>query len=363
LHCPRCETKATPGARFCRQCGVQLPGTAPAAGSGDASTPAPGDGHAGTPPPSGADETSRQQPVRVAPRDRDAGEGETAAISTAGVAAATRRTCPSCGAPNSVRRELCGRCGADLETGGSLPTPARQRPPEQPPDEPAGETPGRRLLPLLFGIVLIVALIVLALGLAGLGPFAQQVGMPSAEFDETAYPGEGEELVLTDIAARTTREAAGDESFGPPQMADANPDTAWNNDGEQFEDGVGEVIDLFLSEPAWVERVVVANGYQLDADAYASNARIKRAAIGFDGGERVVANLLDLGLERQAVELPEPRLTTTVRIEVLETFAGDTYPDLAVSDIDLEGWTAEGEDIEIAVERAEMRRAAGAPLD
>jgi hypothetical protein len=363
LHCPRCETKATPGARFCRQCGVQLPGTAPAEEPADGAPAVADDGPGSAPRPTASDETSRQQPVRVAPDERDAGEGETAAISTAGVAAATRRTCPSCGAPNSVRRELCGRCGADLETGSTLPRPTQERPPEEPPDEPAGQAPGRRLLPLLFGIVLIVALIVLALGLAGLGPFAQQVGMPSAAFDEAAYPGEVDELVLTDIAARTTREASGNESFEPPQMADANPDTAWNNDGEQLGDGVGEVVDLFLSEPAWVERVVVTNGYQLDSDTYAAHARIKRAGINFDGGERVVANLLDLGLERQAVELPEPRLTTTVRIEVLETFPGDTFPDLAVSDIELEGWTADGEDVDIAVERAEMRRAAGAPVD
>jgi hypothetical protein len=299
--------------------------------------------------------------VRVAGRGPD-GEAETAAISTAGVAAATRRTCPSCGAPNSSRRELCGRCGADLETGGALPHVA-ERTPEGPPDAPPEEPARRRLGPLLLGVVLVTGLIVLGLGLAGLGPFAQQVGMPSATFDETVYTGEVEDLLLTDIAARTTLEGSGDESFDPAQMADSNPDTAWNNDGAQFEHGEGEVIDLFLAEPAWIDRIVVTNGYQLDSDAYAANARIKRARITFDGGERVVANLLDLGLERQAVELPEPRLTTTVRIEVLEAFPGDTYPDLAVSDLELEGWSAVGDDEEVAVERAEMRRAAGSSLD
>jgi hypothetical protein len=360
LHCPRCETQATPGARFCRQCGVQLPGTAhPTPSSSTSASGAAGSDAAD--PPDEADPTTRQPPVRVTGRERD-GEAETAAISTAGVAAATRRTCPSCGAPNSSRRELCGRCGADLETGGALPHVA-ERTPETPPDAPPDEPRGRRLLPLLLGVALLIGLIVLALGLAGLGPFAQQVGMPSATFDEAVYTGESGDLLLTDIAARTTLEGSGGESFDPAQMADSNPDTAWNNDGEQFEHGEGEVIDLFLAEPAWVDRVVVTNGYQMDSDAYAANARIKRARITFDGGERVVANLLDLGLERQAVELPEPRLTTTVRIEVLEAFPGDTYPDLAVSDLELEGWTAEDDDAEVAVERAEMRRAAGAALE
>ena len=353
MHCPRCETTATPGARFCRQCGVRLPDTAPG-DRGPTSRTRPVDA-GGSPGP------------RAVPADDDAHgagseEGETAAISTIGVAAATRRTCPSCGAPNSARRELCGRCGADLETGGSLPRPS-ERTPSQPADPPPDAPSARRWVAPVLGVVLLIGIIVLALGLAGLGPFAGQVGMPSAEFDGQAYTGDPEDLLLTDIAARTTLEDTGGENFDAAQMADDNPDTAWNNDGERFEDGVGEVIDLFLSEPAWVERVLVTNGYQLDSDTYAANARVKRAGISFDGGERVVANLLDLGLERQAVELPEPLLTTTVRIEVLESFPGDTYPDLAVSDLELEGWTAQGDDIEVALERAEIRRAAGAPLD
>jgi hypothetical protein len=340
LHCPRCETTATPGARFCRQCGVRL-----------AAPDAPAQGA-----PRGDDTAAADHGSPTAP---DADEGDTAVISTAGVTATAQRSCPSCGAPNSPRRELCGRCGADLETGGTLPR-SSGRSPERAPDEPLGEYAGRRWLPTVFGLVLVAGLIVLGLGLAGLGPFAQQVGMPSAEFDPTAYPDDAEGLLLSDIAARTTLESRGDEDFSAAQMVDDDPDTAWNSDGSQLEHGVGEVVDLFLAEPAWVERVVVTNGFQRDSDTYAANARLKRAAITFDGGERIVTNLLDLGLERQAVELPEPLLTTTIRIEVLETFPGDTHPDLAVSDLELQGWTALGDDAEVAGERAEVDRAAGA---
>lgn len=356
MHCPRCETTATPGARFCRQCGVRLDDPAP-------TTPGDADG-AG---PHDRDATGDREPPRdasatisgaTAPPGRSVEEGDTAVITTDGMTSTERRMCPSCGAPNSPRREVCGRCGADLETGSTLPRASGRPAPEQPPDEPLGE-PGRgRLLPILFGVVLVIGLIVVGLGLAGLGPFAQTVGVPSAEFDASLYPDEAEELALSDVAARTTLEASGDEDFDAGQMVDADPETAWNSDGSQLEDGVGEVIDLILAEPAWIGQVVVTNGFQRDADTYAANARMRRAAITFDGGERVVTNFLDLGLERQAVQLPEPLLTTTVRIEVLESFPGDTHPDLAISDLDLEGWTALGDDAEIAAERAELRRAA-----
>jgi hypothetical protein len=334
-----------PGARFCRQCGVRLGEPAERSDVDATATQRPGGSAAGT-----------------AAQEHPTDDGDTAVISTDGmvqreVTPPERRSCPSCGAPNSSRREVCGRCGADLETGGTLPR-ASGHTPDEAPDEPLGEHTRSRLLPILFGIVLVVGLIVLALGLAGLGPFAQTVGLPSAEFDESTYPDEAEDLALTDIAARTTLEASGDDDFDPTQMADSNPDTAWNSDGSQLEHGVGEVVDLFLAEPAWVDRVVMTNGFQRDSDTYAANARVKRAAIVFDGGERVVSNFLDLGLERQAVELPEPVLTTTVRIEVMETFPGDTHPDLAISDLDLEGWTALGDDVEVAVERAEIQRAA-----
>ena len=141
-------------------------------------------------------------------------------------------------------------------------------------------------------------------------------------------------------------------------MVDDDPTTAWNSDGSQLEDGVGETIDLFLAEPAWVQRLVIDNGFQRDADTYADNARIRRALLQLDGGEQVTIRLEDLGLQRQAIELPEPVLTTTVRLEVTEAFPGDTYADLAVSDLELHGWTAVGQDAEIAQDRAEVDRAA-----
>ena len=340
MQCPDCETELEPGARFCRHCGA---------------------------PTDDPDRTDAHEPVsEVAQADADETAAhtpqdlETSVIATPAAEEGASRECPSCGAPNSPRRELCGRCGVDLETGA---TPPRATEDEQPsPARRAGAATSQRhrshAWMVGLGAVAVVAAVVVGLTLAGLGPLAGTPAVPHADFDSEVYGDEPEVLLLSDIATSSALGPSGGESYDATQMVDDDPTTAWNSDGSQAEHGVGETIDLFFAEPVWVQRLVFNNGFQRDAESYADNARIRRADVLFDGGERLSIRLEDLGLQRQAIELPEPLLTTTVRIQVTETFPGDTYPDLAVSDIALEGWPARGDDVEVAQERAERARAA-----
>ncbi len=333
MQCHQCQTTASPGARFCRHCGVAL------------DVPEAAD------PPRGRSAGEAGSPRSDEPEDT---------ITTSPEAPAGPLVCPACGADNHVRRELCGKCGADLVTGIAPPSAVDDAAP-RPEPRGRGGTHGRglRVGLAVAGALALVALIVVALSLAGLGPLAGVASLPGAEFDPEVYADEPAPLALTEIATSTTRGPAGGEPRDASQMADDDPATAWTSDGSRFEDGVGETIDLYLAEAAWVERLVVNNGLQRDAEEYAHHARIRRAEVLFDGGERISIRLEDLGLQRQAIELPEPRLTTTIRLEVTETFPGDTTPDLAVSDLGLEGWSAVGEDVEVARERDERARAAG----
>jgi len=273
------------------------------------------------------------------------------------------RSCPSCGGPNSPTRELCGRCGADLDTG-EVPPRADARAlafPEKPgsdADEP------RSWLGAALAVVVVALLVVGGLGLAGVGPFGgSDASVPSARFDTQVYGGAPVRLPVAEIATLTTRGTEDGTSFEASQMVDDDPATAWNSDGSAggAEDGVGERIELVLEEPGWVDRIVIRNGDQRDADTYAANARIQRAQVTMDGGVVLLLNLLDEGLAPQAVELTEPVLTTGVAIEILDTFAGDTHPDLGVSDLELQGWTAEGDDVQLARQRAQGRPATASP--
>ena len=211
----------------------------------------------------------------------------------------------------------------------------------------------------ILAVAAVAGLVTLGLMLAEVGPFEPEIELPPAPFDPDRYDQEPEPLVLSDIAATTTHPPDGVETYIPLNMVDDDPTTAWRSDGTRFPGGVGETIDLFLAEPVWVDAVVIANGFQRDAEAYTASARVKRALVTFDGGVRFVINLLDEGRQLQIVELDEPMLTTSVRVEIMETFPGTNGEDVAVSDIELRGRTADADDAALARERAELLPGAG----
>jgi hypothetical protein len=266
------------------------------------------------------------------------------------------RTCPSCAATNPPTRELCAACGAGLDDGVVPPTPVRREAPDPPVVPRRRRSHARWLVPVVGGAALI-AVLVLALTLAGLGPLAPGPDVPSADFDASAYAADAAPLVVTDIATRTTSPDADAEAAAA--MADGDTTTAWRSSGEVDEaSDVLETIDLVLDGAAWVERIELANGDQLDRDAYDASSPLREVRITFDGGVVVDAELLDIGLRRQSIPLPGPVLTTEVRIDVLQRVPGP-HDQLAVSELTPVGWPATGDDVDVAARRAEADPATG----
>jgi hypothetical protein len=251
------------------------------------------------------------------------------------------------------------RCGVDLEDGVLPPQAVRGEAPDPPVVEPAPRAHHRWLVPLIGGLVL-VGVLVLVLTLVGLGPLARGPDVPGAEFDAGRYRGEPASLVLSDVATRTTSEDADAEAAAA--IADGDPTTAWRSDGTAVADReVLDTIDLVLDEPGWVDRIELLNGDHLDREAYDESARLREVRLRFDGGVVVLADLLDIGLRAQAVELPDPVLTTVVRIDILRAVYGPN-DQLAVSGIELFGWPAAGDDVALAEERAAAEPATGPVL-
>lgn len=266
------------------------------------------------------------------------------------------RTCPSCAAANRPGRELCARCGVDLEDGVLPPRPVRREAPD-PPLVDAAPTRHRRWLFPLVGAVSAVVIVVFALTLLGLGPLARGPEVPVADFDAGSYRDDPGTLTLTDVATRTTAQDADAEAAAA--IADGDPTTAWRSDGTAASDReVLDTIDLVLEEPAWIGRIELRNGDHLDREAYDASARLREVRLSFDGGVVVMADLLDIGLQPQGFDLPEPVLTTMVRIDVLRAVDGPN-DQLAVSAIDLLGWPATGGDVRLAEERAAAEPATG----
>ena len=266
------------------------------------------------------------------------------------------RTCPVCGGENVAARELCGRCGVDLETGVALPTPALSA--TSPPVRRLRR--GRRWWIALVALVVVAVGVVLGLAVAGVGPFStgDEAPLPEVAF-EPATSATPVALPLSSVATLTSATSEGSRAFTADHLGDEDPRTAWHSDVAELPEGATEVMDLFLEDPAWVSGVVLLNGDHRDAAAYESTPRIRAARLVLDGGVTVVANLLDLGREPQVIELPEPVLSTAVRIEVLSAVPGGAGTDVAVSEVTVRGFVADAADRELAHRRAELQPGTG----
>lgn len=222
--------------------------------------------------------------------------------------------------------------------------------------EPSPPRHDRWLVPLA-GAVALSGIVVLGLTLFGLGPLASPPEVPAATFGPGRYAGDPAALPLASVATRTT--AADADAEAAAALADGDPQTAWRSAGTASADGeILDTIDLVLDGPAWVERIEVLNGDHGDRESYDRSARMREVRLRFDGGVVLLADLLDLGTRAQAVTLPEPVLTSVVRIDILRAVEAPSEQ-IAVSGIDLVGWPAVGGDVDLATERAAAEPATG----
>jgi hypothetical protein len=264
------------------------------------------------------------------------------------------RVCPSCGAFNVAEREVCRRCAVDLTSGDGLPWPT----PDPDPRAAAilrDQPHPRRWLYALAAIFVAAVALLLGFRIAEVGPFSDGPSVPDARYEPSLYSDEPSHLVLSDIATVTTLSPESQRTFVAAHMVDDTAETAWRSDpldGAVVADAL-EIVDLILEEPAWVDRVLIRNGDQLDLEAYEQEGRLREVRMVLDGGVMYRLNLLDEGRGQQVIELPEPRLTTMVRLEVLDYFPGSESDGVAVSDLELAGWPAVGPDERLAVRRAE----------
>lgn len=274
--------------------------------------------------------------------------------------AASDVSCAACGRSNARARLLCGGCGAPLDALGAElavgPYPAATQPA---PRRTAGGW-WRHWWLAVLAVLVVSVLIVGGLAWARIGPFADPSPDPVAAPESPELTvAEAEALAVTDVASFTTRAAAEDRSFPAEAVADGDPETVWHGDADELPAGTNETLDLFLAAPAWVTALTFENGDHVDAETYAAYARVRQVHLHFDGETAFEVTLLDLGRAMQVVELPEPVLTTAVRLEVLEVFPGGQGTDPAISSIEVLGRPAEGEALEIGTQRAESHPAAG----
>lgn len=350
--CPDCGAEVLPPGRFCVHCGASV-GEAAAEGDSDdaceteiaATDGSPHDEEpAATTEGPGSPDGSRR--------------GDDGAMPPPASGRGATLRCPSCGEVNARARELCHACGVDLDPTDRTSVPARA--PRRVPERRRRLTMLRRWWVVPVAIAVLVGAIVA--GLAGLqvGPFAPAPEpLAVASFPADRYPDPATPLTLVDIGTLTSAAPEGDRLFTPDRMVDPDPTTAWRGEDPALPEGVRETIDLTLAEPAWLDALVVANGDHLDAEAYEASGRIQQLELWVDGDLHLDVTLLDLGRQRQVVTLPEPLLTTAVRLVVVGTVPGVEHPEPAVSGLQLRGHVADPADADLARDRAAQRPAVG----
>jgi hypothetical protein len=262
------------------------------------------------------------------------------------------RRCPGCGRENHPERVLCVTCGTDLETGRPPEDGAAKRLRRPTDDRLLTGLRGERTVLTGGGLILALAVIGL-LVLLGVGPFAAAERLDRAVFLSSGYATPPTVLGVEQVATVTTMIGTADRSFSPLHLFDGEPGSVWLSDPEALEGGA-ERIRLELEVPAWVSRIELRNGDHGSVEDYGRNDRLLRGVLSVDGGRDFRIDLLDIGLQAQAITFAEPELTTSITIRVVRTFeAGGGPSGLALSEITVVGWPASAADAALARQRAQ----------
>src|SRR5262249_47535497 len=108
-------------------------------------------------------------------------------------------------------------------------------------------------------------------------------------------------------------------TFAPQNAVDGQLATAWRVKG----DGRGEYIELQYAALVRIRTIKIVPGYAKKdpkdgTDRFLQNRRVSKARITFSDGENINITLEDQPTY-QTFNLPEPKITTSVRITIEET--------------------------------------------
>ncbi|MCB1381683.1 MAG: caspase family protein [Notoacmeibacter sp.] len=121
--------------------------------------------------------------------------------------------------------------------------------------------------------------------------------------------------------------------YGGVNLTDGNMATAWVEGVKG--DGIGETIVVRYEGPRQLNRLILANGYNKNADIYAKNNRVSTLIIQGASGEKRGFQLSDNG-DWQAVDLSWLGETDWFSLSIRSVFSGTKYKDTAISEMRVE---------------------------
>jgi len=121
--------------------------------------------------------------------------------------------------------------------------------------------------------------------------------------------------------------------YGPGNLVDVNPATAWVEGVKG--DGVGEAFVIRFKAPATVSRLHLMNGYNKNRDIFIKNNRVRSFVVTTSGGQSFDVSMSDES-GWQTIELPSPVEATWIALEIGDVFRGSKYRDTAISELRIE---------------------------
>jgi hypothetical protein len=125
----------------------------------------------------------------------------------------------------------------------------------------------------------------------------------------------------------------GANDYGPANLFDGNPRTAWCEGTDGY--GVGQRIVLDITDGAPFDRLLVWNGYQKDKQSFARNARPRTIAIQAGRGAEITVKIPNVAGEI-VVPLGEMVVRQQVTIVIRDVYPGTRYTDTCISGVYLD---------------------------
>lgn len=139
-------------------------------------------------------------------------------------------------------------------------------------------------------------------------------------------------LTISSAESSSTLSTQQGNSYNASNVFDGNTSTAWAEGSSS--NGTGEYIKVNLTSSQVVTMIEMVNGYAKSDELYYKNCRVKKAELEFSDGSTQMVEFADATTSIQKVSIT-PVETNFVKITIKEVYAGNSYSDLCISEIEL----------------------------
>lgn len=146
------------------------------------------------------------------------------------------------------------------------------------------------------------------------------------------------------VSASSSLKPSGKINYIAAQAHDFDLNTAWVEGANTHGEGESIVFEFQMQERIDDQLAItgfsLANGYHKTKKLWQENSRAKKLKMYVDNKPYAIIELLDVWgfqkIEAGSIKL-EPKKSTFLKFEILETYKGDKYSDTAITEIEFDG--------------------------